>query len=174
MVTQATRLQLSYTTSWFDSPEVIKRVVARAGLHTLTTGKYLISPGNTQHQGCDEPALWSTHTNGTPRKYRNDHKYPSLIYRGVWRAGLFCPFIVSRATHTLGHLMIPLCSSPTGPLYLLPSCFHSPPSLPVAVTLALQLLYVQERAIIDPRRNASNTTGKRLELFWPSGMTSGS
>lgn len=100
MVTQATRLQLSYTTSWFDSPEVIKRVVARAGLHTLTTGKYLISPGNTQHQGCDEPALSSTHTNGTPRKYRNDHKYPSLIYRCVWRAGLFCPFIVSRATHT--------------------------------------------------------------------------
>lgn len=29
---------------------------ARAGLRTLTTGKYLIGPGNTQHRGCDQPA----------------------------------------------------------------------------------------------------------------------
>lgn len=50
---------VSYTTSWFGSPEVNKLVV-RAGLRTLTTVKYLISPGNTQHRGCDQPALWST------------------------------------------------------------------------------------------------------------------
>lgn len=81
---------VSYTTSWFGSPEVNKLVVW-AGLHTLTTGKYLIGPGNTQHQGCDQPALWSTRTKRrSGRERRRTIEWPQISLQCHFIPPLLC------------------------------------------------------------------------------------
>ena len=72
--THATRLRsLDFPISWLASPAAIyggpgvKKLTMQSlpkhtHTHSLSTSKYLISPGNTQHHGCPEPYFWLTHT----------------------------------------------------------------------------------------------------------------
>lgn len=128
---------VSYTTSWFGSPEVNKLVV-RAGLRTLTTGKYLIGPGSTQHQGCDQPALWSTRTK---RRSERERRLTIVWPQNIPAVPLYSASSLSQVQQgldsgdTQGDLMFPLRCSPTVPLYLLLRSFCSlarPPTLRVS------------------------------------------
>lgn len=156
---------VSYTTSWFGSPEVNKLVVW-AGLHTLTTGKYLIGPGNTQHQGCDQPALWSTRTKRrSGRERRRTIEWPQISLQCH-----FIPPLLSQVQQGLDsgdtqrHPMFPLRCSPPVPLYLLlRSCSHHSPAPPGS-----------RKEPQSTQRNVTDPTGKRVQPFWPSGTTSGS
>lgn len=132
---------LGYTASWLDSPEVNKLVV-RAGLHTLTAGKYLISPGNTQHQGCDD-LLSDQHTQTCtwkPRKYQMTTNIFDWSIDGY--SGPSSPHVRQGLESSDTHTHTPSVSTLPALLLFPPLACLSPTSPPGqwAVTLALQLL----------------------------------
>lgn len=172
---------LIYTTSWFGSPEVNK-LVARAGLHALTAGKYLIGPGNTKHRGCHDPAFWLTFTPAERHSARGHRQYI-----GWPQISMTDPDRVSRvprgSENTQGHTGTPNVSLPAVllqfPSTVLLFCFcphHSPPSLPPPRLLTgsvrsnshCSYCNCRKRAISDSTRNVSDTLPvKGIKSFGP-------